>query len=169
MTQLCCANITRLLKDPASLHGLILTRDQYQGWMISKLKSHRWMLLHLPKQNIGSVSMMPRTDLHDPWPCMFILTCSWQPSAHLTTTQQILQIQRTENLGLWWWVYMCAMRLVNAMFSWEGMNQMTTCSSRDNRRAKANLSHEEPSPSKCQAVHWYWLLEGMNRIGLRAF
>ena len=34
------------------------------------------------------------------------------------------------------------------MFSLEGMNQMTTCSSRDKRRAKANFSHEEPKPIK---------------------
>ena len=156
MTQLCCANVTGLLKDIASLHGLILTRKvrsipglndfKIEVSPLDAFASLSLLRLHyLPKHNIGSVSMMPRTDLHDPWPCMCISTWSWQPSAHLTTTQQI---QRTENLGLWWWVYMCPMTLVNAMFSLEGMNQMITCSSRDKRRAKANLHHEEPKPIK---------------------
>ena len=112
MTQLCCANITGLLKDLASLHGLILTR---KARSIPGLNDFKIAVSPLDafapaktKHRKRYCSMMPRTDLHDPWPCMCISTCSWQPSAHLTTTQQI---QRTENLGLWWWGYMCAMTL----------------------------------------------------------
>ena len=162
--------ITKLLKDLASLHGLILTRKARSIPGLNDFKIEVSPLdafsifkpveaaLVPAKKNIGSVSTMPRTDLHDPWPCMCISTCSWQPSAHSTTTQQIY---RTEYLGLWWRVYMCAMTLVNrsievdevtlliaSMFSLEGMNQMITCSFRDKRSAKANLNHEEPKAIK---------------------